>query len=75
MEGELKQEIPVKEKIKLIEKEIETVTDKLETMNKALQEMDDLKKEIKGLKLFLGREYPEFKKKFPEVMQKVFRKS
>jgi len=37
--------------------------------------IEDLKNEIKGLKVFIGRAYPEFKSKFPEIMQKVFKKS
>jgi len=71
----LKEELILKDRIKLLEKEIETLTDKLETLNDALKGMDDLKQEIKGIKLFLGREYPEFKNKFPEIMQKIYKKS
>lgn len=72
--GILKEEIILKEKIKLVEKEIETLTDKLETLNKALKEIEDIKQNLKGIKLFLGREYPEFKNKFPEIMQKIYKK-
>jgi len=61
----------LREKLKLLEKELETVTEKLESVSKDLKGMEDLKYEIKGLKLFLGRVYPEFKTKFPEIMQKV----
>ena len=61
-------------RVKLLEKELITLTDKLESINKKLKEIEDLEKEIKGLKLFLGRLHPEFKKKFPEVMQKVYKK-
>ena len=61
----------MREKLKLLEKELETVTEKLESVSKDLKGMEDLKYEIKGLKLFLGRVYPEFKTKFPEIMQKV----
>ncbi len=73
--GILKEEIILKEKIKLIEREIETLTDKLETLNKALKEIEDIKQELKGIKLFLGREYPDFKNKFPEIMQKIYKKT
>jgi predicted nucleic acid-binding Zn-ribbon protein len=69
----LKEEIILKDRIKLLEKEIGTLTDKLETLNDALKGMDDLKQEIKGIKLFLVREYPEFKNKFPEIMQKIYK--
>lgn len=57
-----------------MEKEIETLTDKLETLNEALKVVDDLRQEIKGLKLFLGRKYPDFKNKFPEIIQKIYKK-
>jgi predicted nucleic acid-binding Zn-ribbon protein len=69
----LKEEIKLKDRLKLLEKEIETLTDRLETLNDALKGMDDLKPEIKGLKLFLGRVYPDFKNKFPEIMQKIYK--
>jgi hypothetical protein len=61
-------------RVKLLEKELMTLTDKLDSINKKLQEIEELEKEIKGLKLFLGRLHPEFKKKFPEVMEKVYKK-
>lgn len=65
----------MREKVRLLEKELETVTEKLESMSKDLKGMEDLKHEIKGLKLFLGRIHPEFKTRFPEIMQKVYKKS
>jgi predicted nucleic acid-binding Zn-ribbon protein len=70
----VKEEIVSKEQIKLLEKELGTLTDKLEKLNKDLREIEDLKSEIKGLKLFLGRAHPEFKAKFPEIMEKVYKK-
>jgi len=70
----LKEEIIMEEKIKLLERELVTLTEKLEAVNAALKEIGDLKHEIKGLKLFLGRAYPNFKNKFPEIMQKIFKK-
>jgi hypothetical protein len=70
----LKEEKVVREKMRLLEKELETVTEKLESMSKDLKGMEDLKHEIKGLKLFLGRIHPEFKTKFPEIMQKVYKR-
>ncbi|MEW6052971.1 MAG: hypothetical protein AB1552_04160 [Nitrospirota bacterium] len=63
-----------KEKIRLLEKEIVTLTDKLERMSKELTEIAEVKNEIRGLKLFLGRTHSEFKLKFPEIMQKVYKK-
>jgi len=70
----LKEERILKEKINLLEKELITLTEKLEEMSAALKDIEDLKLEIKGLKLFLGREHPDFKVKFPEIMQKIFKK-
>ena len=60
--------------MKLLEKEMGTLADKLEKLNKDLKEIEDLKSEIRGLKLFLGRAHPEFKAKFPEIMEKVYKK-
>lgn len=71
----MKEEIIMEEKIKLFERELITLTEKLEAINAALKEIEDLKNEIKGLKVFIGRAYPEFKSKFPEIMQKIFKKS
>ena len=71
----MKKEIMTHDKTKLLEKELVTLIEKLETMHKDLQEVKDLKNEIKGLKLFLGRVYPEFKTWYPEIMQKVYKKS
>jgi hypothetical protein len=68
----LKEEKGLKEKINLIEKELVMLTDKLEETSALLKEIEDLKLEIKGLKLFLGRAYPEFKSKFPEIMKKIY---
>jgi len=71
----LKKEIMTHDKTKLLEKELVTLIEKLEAVNKDLQEVKELKNEIKGLKLFLGRVYPEFKTWFPEIMQKVYKKN
>lgn len=68
----MKEEKGLKEKINLIEKELVMLTDKLEETSALLKEIEDLKLEIKGLKLFLGRAYPEFKSKFPEIMKKIY---
>ena len=70
----MKEEIISKEKFKLLERELETLTEKVEAMNKDLKEIEDFKNEIKGLKLFLGRVHPDFKTRFPEIMQKVYKK-
>jgi len=70
----LKEEIILKEKINLLEKEIATLTDQIERINRQIKEFDDLKNEIKGIKLFLGRSDPGFKTGFPEIMQKIYKK-
>ena len=70
----MKEEKTLKERLNLLEKEIATLTDQVELTNKQLKELSELKDEIKGLKLFLGRLHPEFKSKFPEIMQKIYKK-
>jgi hypothetical protein len=70
----LKEETALNEKIGILEKEIGTLTEKLDAMSKDLKEISDLRNEIKGLKMFFGRIHPEFKTKFPEIMEKVFKK-
>jgi hypothetical protein len=73
-EGDLKEEIALNEKIRILEKEIGTLTEKLDAMSSDLKEISDLKNEIKGLKLFFSRIHPEFKTKFPGIMEKIFKK-
>jgi hypothetical protein len=70
----LKEEILLKEKINLLEKELLTLTEKVETMSKSLKDIDDLNNEIKGLKMFIGGVHPELKSKLPELMRKIFKK-
>ena len=70
----MKEEILLKEKINLLEKELITLTEKVETMSKSLKDIDDLKNEIKGLKMFIGRVHPELKSELPELMRKIFKK-
>ena len=70
----MKEEKAIREKINLLERELVTLTEKLEEMSVPLKEIDDLKLELKGLKLFLGRIYPEFKNKFPEIMKKIYKR-
>jgi hypothetical protein len=74
LEETLKEETALSEKIKILEKEIGTLTEKLDTVSRDLKEISDLRNEIKGLKLFFGRIHPEFKTKFPQIMEKVYRK-
>lgn len=67
----MKEEIALKEKIKLLEQELVTLVDKLTEIESKLKDVDDVKDEIKAIKLFLGREYPNFKSTFPELLKKV----
>lgn len=70
----MKEERALRERINLLEKELVILTDKLEETGASLKEVEDLKLDIKGLKLFLGRAYPEFKNKFPEIMKKIYKR-
>lgn len=67
----MKEEKYLKERLSLLEKEISTLTEKCDSQSSALKELEDLKEEIKGIKLFLGRVYPDFKSQFPEIMKKI----
>jgi argonaute-like protein implicated in RNA metabolism and viral defense len=58
----------------LIQKELATVSEKLDKLSAALKDVGDLKNEIKGLKLFIGRISPSFKKDFPEIMKRITRR-
>jgi hypothetical protein len=69
----LKEERALRERINLLEKELVILTEKLEETSAFLKEIEDLKLEIKGLKLFLGRVYTEFKSTFPEIMKKIYK--
>jgi predicted nucleic acid-binding Zn-ribbon protein len=66
----MKEEIILKERISLLEKEISTLTEKAEGLEKAIKDMDSLRIEIKAIKIFLGRLHPDFKKEFPEILKK-----
>jgi len=67
----MKEDIILGERLSLLEKELSTATEKLAELEKALAGLNDLRVEIKGLKVFIGRLHPEFKKDFLEIMKKV----
>ncbi len=67
----MKEERILTERIKLLEKEVETLTAEVETLRGQLSEMQELRLEIKGIKVFLGRLYPEFKQQLPEIVRKL----
>jgi transcription antitermination factor NusA-like protein len=64
-------ESDLKEKLGLLEKELVTLSDKLDSVDNVKDAITDIQKEIKGLKLFLSRVHPEFKKQFPELIKKL----
>lgn len=72
-EGEfrMKDVIVLQERLALVEKELNTLAEKIIKLEKVLKEVDDLKIEIKGLKVFLGRVYPDFKSQFPDILKKL----
>lgn len=61
----------LKERLDLIEREVTTLTDKLDEVDDIKKVIEDIQTEIKGLKLFLSRVHPEFKKQFPEIIRKL----
>jgi predicted nuclease with TOPRIM domain len=63
--------IALQEKIGLLEKELKTLTDKVSKLEERLKEFEDIDIDLKGLKIFLGRVYPEFKSQFPEIIRKL----
>lgn len=67
----MKEEIAIKESLKLIEQELKTVADKLQELDTELKNLSEIKSEIKAIKLFLGRVYPDFKERFPDILKKI----
>lgn len=67
----MKDIIALKEKLGLVEQELKTLTDKVTKLERDFKEIHDIKSEIKGIKIFLGRVYPEFKTKFPDILKKL----
>ncbi len=67
----MKDIIALREKLNLVEQEVRTLTDKVAKLQESITTIDDLKTEIKGLKLFLGRVYPDFKSQFPDILKKL----
>lgn len=67
----MKEEIVLRENLKLLEKEIETLTERVERLEKGLEDLKDLDREIKALKLYLSKKDPEFKKQYPGIFKKL----
>ncbi len=67
----MKEERLLQERIKLLEKEVQTLTQELQELSERVKELEELRFELKGIKLFLSRNYPDFKNIFPELIKKV----
>ncbi len=67
----MKEERILQERIKLLEKEVQTLTAEIQKLSAVLSSYQELSTEIKGIKLFLGRVYPDFKNQFPEILRKL----
>ena len=69
-----KEEMP-EESLHILKRELMTVTEKLEELSTLTKDIEDIKLELRGLKLFLGKVHPEFKKQFPGIMEKFMEKA
>ncbi|MGO9612286.1 MAG: hypothetical protein ACLPX5_04545 [Dissulfurispiraceae bacterium] len=67
----MKEIIILQEQLALIDKELRTVTEKLGALEKDLKAVNDLALDVKGLKVYLGRIYPDFKTQFPAIIKKL----
>ncbi|MDA8388915.1 MAG: hypothetical protein M0Z58_09685 [Nitrospiraceae bacterium] len=67
----MKEDIILNEKIGLLQKELGILADKLSGLEKSVKGLEDMEREMKALKLFLGRHYPEFKKEYPAIIEKI----
>jgi hypothetical protein len=67
----MKDELILKDRLMLLEKELSMAAEKIDALKKALEELNDIKTEIKAIKLYLGRVHPEFKNEFPLIVQKL----
>ena len=60
------------ERLKIQEKALSNLADTLKKHEAAYdEEIGDILSELKALKLFLARNFPEFKKQFPEIQRKL----
>lgn len=67
----IRDELILRDRIDLLEKELAASAAKIEELSRALQEFKDIEAELRALKLYLGRLHPEFKKEFPEILKKL----
>lgn len=67
----MKKEPSPEESFHIIRQELITVSEKLEELSRLKKDVQDISFEIKGIMLFLGRVYPDFREQFPVIMKKV----
>jgi hypothetical protein len=62
----------IRERVKIEERALSNLADSLKKHEaESAEEIKDIQAELKALKVFLGRNIPEFKKQFPEIQGKV----
>jgi hypothetical protein len=60
------------ERVRILERAVGNMGDSIKKQGLAVdEEIAEIQAELKALKLFLGRNMPEFKKQFPEIRRKV----
>ncbi len=67
----MKEEIILKERIQLLEKEIDTLTETLKEINKAMEGLKELELEVRAIKLYLTQVHPDFKENYPKIIKKI----
>ncbi|GBD99118.1 hypothetical protein BMS3Abin07_01150 [bacterium BMS3Abin07] len=67
----MKEEIELRERLKMVERELGTLVDELQKLEKEMKEMKEMKDELKAIKLFLGKEFPDFRNRYPELLKKI----
>jgi len=67
----MKEERILQEKINMLEKEVQILTSEIERLNKLISKYEEIVFELKGIKIFLGRVYPEFKNQLPAILRKI----
>lgn len=67
----MKENKVLQDKLNILELEISTLAGELEKAGKLFAELEEIKSEIRALKVFIARNYPEFKKEFPDIVSRV----
>lgn len=72
MNGEpIRKEPAIRERLNLLDREMATLAERIDEISAMLKEIEELKTEVRGLKIFLAREFPDFKTGFPEIIKKI----